>query len=128
MTKNTLTKTFLTEMKSLLLEQKGKLENDLKQFASKNPNVDGDYDARFPDYGDEDDDNAREVAEYTAKKPLEITLEKMLRDVNKALVNMKDGSYGMCKYCDQPIQEKRLRARATSSSCVSCKKTLTEEA
>ena len=34
---------------------------------------------------------------------------------------------GICKYCDQPIDEKRLRARPTSGACISCKKTLTDE-
>ncbi|MEK7623573.1 MAG: TraR/DksA C4-type zinc finger protein, partial [Patescibacteria group bacterium] len=70
---------------------------------------------------------AREVAEYTANKPLEVTLENTLRDINKALERLNKGTYGICKYCDHPIDEKRLLARPTSSACVSCKKTLTDE-
>ena len=58
----------------------------------------------------------------------EETLEKMLRDVGKSLKRIEEGSYGVCKYCDKPIDEKRLLARPTSSACVECKKTLTDEA
>lgn len=81
----------------------------------------------FPEYGSDEDDNVHEVEEFTSSKPLAMTLEKTLRDVNKALARIEAGTYGTCKYCDQPIDEKRLLARPTSSACVSCKKTLTDE-
>lgn len=127
--KNPHKKTFLKEIKETLLKEKEKLEKELGQFADKNPNVkDGtDYDAKFPEYGDESDENAREIAQYTVNKPLEVALEKDLRDVNNALKRLEDGTYGICKYCDEPIKEKRILARPTSSACVSCKKTLKDE-
>lgn len=118
---------FLNEIKKLLLDLKGRLEAELGNFATKDPHTVGNFDAVFPTYGDGEDENAREVADYTANKPLEITLEKTLQDVNKALKRLEEGTYGICKYCDQPIAEKRLLARPTSSACVSCKKTLTDE-
>jgi RNA polymerase-binding transcription factor DksA len=119
---------FLDEVKEKLDSEKLRLETELSKFTTKNPHVAGDYDATFPEYGDEEDDNAREVAQYTANKPLELTLEKSLRDVIKTLERLKKGTYGICKYCDEPIGEKRLLARMTSGACVSCKKTLTNEA
>lgn len=121
-------KEFLDTIQTSLEELKKRLEAELSGFASKNIHVVGDFDATFPKYGDEEDDNAHEVADYTTNKPLEITLEKTLSDVNKALDRLAQGTYGICKYCDQPISEKRLLARPTSSACVSCKKTLTDEA
>jgi len=119
---------FLQKIKDILISEKERLEKELAKFTTKNKHVSGDYDATFPDYGDKDDENAQEVAQYTANKPLEIALEKELRDVGKSLDRLEKGSYGVCKYCDQPIEEKRLLARPTSGACVSCKKTLTEEA
>ena len=115
------------KIKNLLEQEKARLSKEIGGIAQKNPNVTGDFNATFPEYGDEEDDNAREVAEYTANKPLEMTLEKTLRDIDKALERMDKGTYGICKYCDKPIDEKRLLARPTSSACVSCKKTLTDE-
>src|SRR3990167_1835821 len=115
---------FLAEIKAQLLQEKERLERELAKFTKKNPHVADDFDANFPEYGDEEDDNAREVAQYTANKPLELTLERTLRDVNKALERLEKGTYGSCKYCQQPIEEKRLLARPISGACVSCKKTL----
>src|SRR3990167_711616 len=97
--------TFLAEIKAKLLEEKERLENELPKFTKKNPHIADDFDATFPDYGNEEDDNAREVAQYTANKPLEMTLERTLRDVNKALERIEKGSYGICKYCQQPIED-----------------------
>ena len=120
--------TFLNEIKKVLLEERDRLKEELDKFTKKNPHVKGDYDSNYPEYGDKDDENALEVAQYTTNKPLEITLEKALRDVNKTLERIDRDDYGICKYCDKPIEEKRLLARPTSSACVSCKKTLTQEA
>ena len=129
MTKKTtpLSQNFLDNKKQELLDEKKHLEIDLADFTKKNPHVVDDYEAKFPDFGDEEDENAREVAQYTANKPLEISLENTLRDVNQALERLKKDAYGICKYCKEPIDEKRLLARPTSSACVSCKKTLTDE-
>ena|SRR3989338_1521266 len=118
---------FLNTIEGVLLREKKRLEAELGEFTVQNPRIASDYDATFPEYGDKSDDNAQEVEQYTVRKPLEITLEKTLRDVNNALFRLNAGTYGICKYCHQPIDEQRLLARPTSSSCVSCKKTLTDE-
>jgi len=127
MTKAVFSDDFLTQVTTVLKAEEGKLEKELGQFTDPNPKVEGDFDAKIPEYGDESDDNAREVAEYTVNKPLEMALEKQLRDVKKSLLRLEEGTYGVCKYCDKPIDEKRLLARPTSGSCVSCKKTLKDE-
>lgn len=125
--KTTFSEEFLQKIEELLLAEKQRVQAELAEIARKNPSNGGDFDGAFPEYGDEEDDNAREIADYTANKPLEETLEKMLRDVDKTLERVQAGTYGVCKYCNQPIDEKRLLARPTSSACVSCKKTLTDE-
>lgn len=118
----------LKEIEARLQKEKTSLEKELAKFATKKPNLPNEYDAFVPQYGDEEDDNAREVAEFTTNKPLEMSLENTLRDIDKALLRLSDGTYGTCKYCGQAIGKKRLLARPTSSSCIDCKKTLTQEA
>lgn len=127
-TKSTFSADFLGKIKSMLQEEKSRLEDDLKKFTHKNPHVAGDYDSDFPEYGDKEDENAAEVADYVTNLPLEQSLEKTLRDVHKSLERLEKGDYGMCKYCGKPIDEKRLLARPTSSACVECKKAITQEA
>jgi RNA polymerase-binding protein DksA len=127
MAKTNFNKEFLSKIKALLTEEKTTLEKELSKFTKKNSHVSGDYNSTFPEYGDKDDENAAEVAEYAAEVPLEESFEKTLRDVNQSLKRLGDGSYGICKYCKKPIDEKRLLARPTSNACVSCKKAITQE-
>jgi DnaK suppressor protein len=118
---------FLEEIKIKLLEEKTRLEKELSKFSHRSLHLKDDFEADYPEYGNEEDDNVKEIEQYTVNKPLEINLEKLLRDVDKTLIALEKDTYGICKYCDKNIDEKRLRARPTSSSCVSCKKTLTDE-
>jgi RNA polymerase-binding transcription factor DksA len=126
-TKSPYSADFLKKVGALLLEEKAKLERELAKFSKKKSNSADDFDTTFPDYGDKEDENAAEVADYVVNLSLEENLEKSLRDTNQSLARMEKGEYGICKYCHKPIEEKRLLARLTSSSCMSCKKTITQE-
>ena len=126
-TKSPYSADFLKKANTLLLEEKTKLERELAKFSKKKSNSSDDFDTTFPDYGDKEDENAAEVADYVVNLSLEENLEKSLRDTNQSLARMEKNEYGICKYCHKPIEEKRLLARLTSSSCMSCKKTITQE-
>lgn len=104
-----------------LRERKTQLETELKAFASKNPHASGDWQTRYADVGRSEDENAAEVTIYSDNLSLERTLEKELRDVTNALSRIEGGTYGTCRYCSKPIDEKRLLARPTSSACIACK-------
>lgn len=117
--------TTLKKIESQLLKEKGKLETQLAQFSSKNVHNPDDYNALFPQFGEKEEDNATEVAQYSDNLTLERTLESALRDVKNALGMIEKGTYGICKYCKKPIDDRRLLARPTSSSCIDCKKQLT---
>jgi RNA polymerase-binding transcription factor DksA len=83
---------------------------------------------QFPEYGSDEEENAAEVADYETNLSIDAGLKKSYRDVLSALKRMEEGTYGLCKYCGKLIPEERLRARPTSSSCVTCKKAITQEA
>lgn len=118
----------LEKLTGLLQDEKVRLERELAQFAHRNPKAgQTDYKADFPNSGDAEDENASEVAQFSDNLSLEDELVKALRDVEGALKLVANGSYGNCKYCKQPIDERRLIARPTSTSCIQCKKTLTQE-
>ncbi|MSR85686.1 hypothetical protein EXS71_04630 [Candidatus Uhrbacteria bacterium] len=68
-----------------------------------------------------------EVSEYADGLSIGSKLEAELRDTVKALAAIEKGTYGVCKYCGKEIDIKRLEARPTSSACIACKKTLTQE-
>ena len=41
-------------------------------------------------------------------------------DIDQALLRMKEGSYGQCARCDQPIDERRLEAVPTARYDAAC--------
>lgn len=125
MTQTAHTPEFIKEMKEKLEDEKTRLENSLARVGSKKSS--DDYDASFPDYGDDEDENAMEVADFETNLSLEKELEKALRDVNKALERIENGTYGVDKYTGELISEGRLKARPTSTTSVESKKTLTQE-
>jgi DnaK suppressor protein len=118
---------FLKEMETELLNEDKRLRVELEEFAKQNPKNMDDYDTKFPNVGDKEDENAEEVDQFSTNLTLERTIESSLRDVEKALERLKKGTYGICKYCNKEIDEKRLRARPSSSSCIECKKKFTQE-
>ncbi|MBI2473810.1 TraR/DksA C4-type zinc finger protein [Candidatus Uhrbacteria bacterium] len=119
---------FIQKMQQELEEEKKHIEKELSQFAHRNSKATiTEFETNFPNMGDKEDENASEVAQFSDNLSLEDELEKGLRDIESALELIRKGTYGTCKYCGQKIDERRLMARPTSSSCIQCKKTLTQE-
>ncbi len=118
---------FIEEMKGLLGVEKTKLDKELSQFTHRDPKNPGVLITEYKDVGSDEGENAYEVAQFSDNLSLEQELESALKDVNSAIKAMDKGAYGTCKYCQQQISEARLRIRPTSTSCVACKKTLTQE-
>lgn len=114
-----MTLSFIEEMKQVLSQARDRLKAELATAKlGSNKSVDKES---WPEYGDKEDENAAEVATFSDKLSLHRTLEETLEDVETALQRIAKGTYGICKYCKQTIDERRLRARPESSSCVSCK-------
>jgi RNA polymerase-binding protein DksA len=109
----------------LLLSEKERIEQELATLGSKDPSK---PDIVYPESGsNSEDDNAAEITEFVDMLSVEARLEAELKDVNKAIEAVGKGNYGICKYCGKEIDEKRLEARPASSSCIACKKVLTQE-
>ncbi len=108
----------IEEIKKKLLNEKKRLEKELSSFSHRKKSLKGDKTIS---------ENSIIVADYSNNLPIEKAVEKALRDVNKALQRIEKGIYDKCKYCGGEINDKRLKARPTSSSCIACKKTLTQE-
>jgi RNA polymerase-binding transcription factor DksA len=43
-----------------------------------------------------------------------------LRELDRALGRLRDGTYGRCERCGQPIAAQRLAARPAASTCITC--------
>ena len=116
----------IKEIEKQLLAQKKQIMDDLADLSRKDNHEADNMSAKFPEYGDKPDENAQEISDYSTTIMTEKVMEKSLEDINKSLERISNGTYGICKYCGNPIAAKRLLARPTASSCISCKTELQE--
>lgn len=115
-------KKILKQIEESLLQKKEEIKKELEGFAEKNENVENDYNAKFPNYGDHEDENASEVADFEGELYLEKTLERSLQKIDEALSRIKKGTYGKCDKCGKPIPEKRCLVFPTATKCMECKR------
>lgn len=111
-------KEFVEQQKSSLLAEKNNLENDIKEIARKKDPESFEFEATYPEYGRNQEDNATEEEEHSVRAGVEESLEKKLRNINHALERIDSGSYGVCEKCGKEISEKRLAAMPSASGCV----------
>ena len=114
----------LKEIKDKLLARKDNLEAELAKISTSGEKG---AEANYEDIEDDEDVNAQEVSQFSDRLSLVAQLSKNLDDVNKSLKKVDEGGYGVCKYCKKDINPKRLIARPSSGSCISCKAILQGE-
>lgn len=100
----------LETLKNQLIAEDERLEKKIKQLSE------------FPDYGSNDDDNAKELADFESNLSLEQQLKYLLDKVKRALKAIKDGSYGRCRKCQQAIESGRLEIMPYAELCITCQK------
>lgn len=108
------------ELKQALLTEKTELEKNLGRIARPVDAKEGDYETSFEDLGEDKEDNATEVDQYTQNLPVEAALEKKLQEVLEALMRMEKGTYGKCANCDKDIPVERLKANPSAKNCLNC--------
>jgi len=113
---------FLQEQKQKLELRKEEVLKELNIDAVPNKRSDSDFDARFPEYGEKEEDNAAEVAVFESNLSMEKNLEVSLFNINKALRKIAEGNYGICEKCGKPIDIKRLSAFPSATACMDCKR------
>jgi len=119
-------KAFLEDIEKRLRAEREKLVAELVRVSPHVAASDA-FDADYNTLGDKEDESADKAAEIGDNLSLENELSSALKDIDGALKAIAAETYGTCKYCKQLIDEARLMARPTSTSCVACKKTLTQE-
>ncbi|MFZ2975181.1 MAG: TraR/DksA C4-type zinc finger protein [Candidatus Moraniibacteriota bacterium] len=110
----------LDELKAMLLNEKEDLEKNLGRIAKPINKEEGDYETSFEELGDDKDDNATEVDQYSQNLSVENSLEKQLQNVLDALEKMEKGTYGKCENCDKDIPLERLRVNPSARVCLDC--------
>lgn len=114
-------KKFVESRKKDLQERKKEIKKQLESFAEKSKTVANDYEARFPEYGRSEDENAEEVAAFVDSLSLENNLENAWAEVETALKKIAKNKYGICEDCGKEISKKRLEVLPTAQYCIDCK-------
>ncbi len=52
---------------------------------------------------------------------------KKVREIDNALLKIKEGTYGICDECGEPISKKRLKIIPYSNLCINCQSRVEEE-
>ena len=119
----------LDELKQKLLAAKKETEKDLSIVSDKDTgdHVPGKHAAKFPNYGDDHDDellenSPTEVTDYMVNVDSTGEIESRLNAINKALEKIESGTYGTCEQCNSSIDEERLKVQPSANICMNCAK------
>ena len=82
-------------------------------------------DSVFPEFLVRDDlKDEADIAEGIIQNELKLNItglqRKRMLALEEALARLKNGNYGICQNCDEPISEKRLRFMPESMLCIDC--------
>ena len=117
-------KELIEQLKTKLLEEKSRIENDIKASGGVKNKVKGKWRIKIPFFGSgrtsEEEANADQVEEYITELSVEKELEERLANINDALSKIEKGEYGVCENCKKEIDIERLKANPEARTCVKC--------
>jgi DnaK suppressor protein len=103
--------------RTALVDQQRSLRRDIDELGA---DPDADEVAFDADTGFADRSHSTEERERIMT--MARSLRTNLRDVERAIVKLDDGSYGRCERCRNPIGDERLDAIPWTPLCIDCKK------
>ncbi len=115
----------LEELKTALEKERDLLTKELKTIAEPDPNVEGDWDIKHSEWGEdqitsseelESGESVNEIDEDMKNKALSDHLELRLKEVGDALKKIENGNYGICEVCQKEIPIDRLRANPAAAT------------
>ena len=123
-----ITKQQLKQLRQALLRERGKFAGEIRAIvreASKNPReASGDLSAYPVHMADISSDTyERELSMNIASSEQEV-----LYQIDEALKQMDEGTYGACQQCNKPINMSRLKAVPYTSLCIRCQRAKEQKA
>lgn len=104
-----------------LQEERAKLERELQAFEKELSSSIEETSGESP-YGQHLAENAAASLDREMDLTLESNLREVLHRIDRALLKLDEGSYGVCDACGGPIGEERLEAAPYAVLCMACKR------
>ncbi len=101
------------------------LQGDSRRLREEIARAEAELNELLRDSGEGSGDDQADAGSKTFEREHEMSMANNARDtleqIEHAMARIKDGSYGMCESCGQPIGKARLQAFPRATLCVSCK-------
>ena len=116
--RETLSKKELDELRESLLSERAEVQAQLAElesssFGTSQSDLSGEvaFDEEYADAG---------TATFERERDESLTdnARDLLRKIEKALVRMDEGTYGLCERCGKPIEKARLKALPYATLCI----------
>ena len=104
----------LKRFKGLLEEKRDEILKKAKQTLNEDMALDA---SDLPDEMDLASSEYLQSVTFRLRGREKVFLDK----IDKALVKIEDGTFGMCESCEEEISAKRLEARPETTLCIRCK-------
>lgn len=111
---------FIREQKEKLEKEKKKSLKQIEALKKEDPFAD-------PDHASDNAAVDTDVREQTGHDTIEAEikdLEQRVNDINKALIKITKGVYGICERCHKPIPQARLKLIPEAAFDIECEKKL----
>ena len=105
------------KFRSKLEEEQARLNNEQAQLEADS----GGQNRRDGSPFGKREEEAAESTELEKRLALETRVKHQMVQVERALDKIKEGNYGTCDRCGQPIGDARLEALPWASLCLKCK-------
>jgi len=115
-----LSKELLEEFQNKLLDRRVQIEKNLSGTALE---LDGMRDLELNDEGD----YAATSAKTMVDSAILVQQRKELNEIELALDKIKQGTYGTCEMCEEPIGLPRLEVKNFARFCIACREITEKE-
>ena len=105
--------TVTADLQATLEQERQALRAQLAELGFGDGGSGLEYDGNFAD-------SSQVTAERGEAEALAHTLQETLSDVERALVKIADGTFGICESCGKEIAAARLEAMPAARLCIDC--------
>jgi DnaK suppressor protein len=112
---------FLQEQRTLLLAERATYEKQAESLREEAEQLAADMEPGDIQFDEESGEGGTLNVERERDLALSAQARAAVDEIDRALVKIEQGTYGICERCGEPIKKARLKALPYASLCISCK-------